>query len=250
MGMRRGDDEFFRNRPENRAVLKERRHWLAHEPERYAGCKPEGKAALAEVMAFARAANPGIAADSLVGLGECWEPDFLLLRQNEAGEFRLVAGCVCFPSHWALEEKVGHSLAAIHAPVPTLNAMLGPKIDSFLANLRAGQVWERWNWSLAATPELNDHPARGNARLGAEATLDACWFRAEHQAFRLLPETRSVLFAIRIAIVPVTEIAADRAVAARLAGALLSMPPEIAAYKGLVEARERIAEQVAHAAPA
>ena len=241
MGLRRSGDEFFQNRPENRAVLEERRHWLAREPERYAACEPEGEVALAEAMAFARAMNPGIAADSLVALGESWEPDFLLLRQNEDGEFRLVAGCVCFPSHWALREKIGLPLAAIHAPVPALNATLGAKIDAFLANLRAGQVWERWNWGLAATPELNDHPARGNARLGAAATLDACWFRAEHQAFRLLPETRCILFSIRIEIVPAGEIAKDGALAARLAGALLSMPPEIAAYKGVAAARLRIA---------
>ncbi len=250
MGLRRGDDAFFLNNAENRAVLDERSQWLAREPERYAACEPDGSAALAELLAFVHAMNPGIAADSLVALGETWEPDFLLLRQNEAGEFRLVAGCVCFPSHWALREKIGLPLAAIHAPVPTLNATLGAKIDAFLARLRAGEPWERWNWGLAATPELNDHPGRGNARLGADATLDACWFRAEHQAFRLLPKTGTVLFAIRIEIVPLSEIAADRALAARLAEALLSMPPEIAAYKGVAAARARIAELVAHAAPA
>ena len=242
MGLRRGDDAFFQNNAESRAVLAERRRWFAREPERYAACEPDGSAALAEWLAFVHAMNPGIAADSLVALGETWEPDFLLLRQDEAGEFRLVAGCVCFPSHWALREKIGHPLAAIHAPVPTLNATLGAKIDSFLTRLRVGETWERWNWGLAATAELNDHPARGNARLGAAATLDACWFRAEHQAFRLLPETGSVLFAIRIEIVPLIEIAADRALALRLAGALLSMSPEIAAYKGVAAARERIAE--------
>ncbi len=242
MGLRRGDDAFFQNHPENGALLDERRRWLAHEPERYAACEPTGDAALAELTTFVRAMNSGIAADSLVALGENWEPDFLLLRQNEAGEFQLVAGCVCFPSHWALREKIGHPLAAIHAPVPTLNAALGAKIDSFLARLRAGETWERWNWGLAATLELNDHPARGNVRLGAAATLDACWFRAEHQAFRLLPETGSVLFAIRIEIVPLSEIATDHALASRLAGALLSMSPEIAVYKGVAVARERIAE--------
>ena len=243
MGMRRGGDEFFQNRAGN-AVLDERRRWLALDPERYAACEPEGEAVLAEAMTFARAMNPGIAADSLLTLGKSWEPDFLLLRPNEAGEFRLVAGCVCFPSHWALWEKMGHPLAAIHAPVPTLNSTLGAKIDSFLANLRAETVWERWNWGLAATPELNDHPARGNARRGADATLEACWFRAEHQAFRLLPETRSILFAIRIEMVPLTEIAADRALAARLGAALLSMTPEIASYKGVAGARQRIAEML------
>lgn len=237
MGMRRGGDEFFQNRPENRAVLDERRRWLAREPEHYAACGPAGDALLAETMSFARAMNPRIAADSLLSLGAAWEPDFLLLRANGAGQFRLVAGCVCFPSHWALREKLGHPLAAIHAPVPTLNATLGAKIDTFLAGLRADAVWERWNWGLAATPERNDHPARGLARLTAAATPDACWFRAERQAFRLLPETRGILFAIRIELVPLTELAGDAELAARLAEALRSMPAEIAAYKGVAAAR-------------
>ena len=240
LGLRRGDDAFFCNRPENRALLDERRRWFADEPERYAA----GDVPLAELLAFARMMNPGLTADSLRTLGESWEPDFLLLRPDEAGEFRLVAGCVCFPSHWALREKIGLPLAAIHAPVPTLNSTLGAKIDSFLANLRADTTWERWNWGLAATPELNDHPGRGLARLTAAATLDACWFRSEHQAFRPLPETRGILFAIRIDLIPLAEIAADRTLASHLADALLSMPPEIAAYKGLATARHTIAAQL------
>ena len=237
MGMRRGTDAFFQNDPGNCAVLEERRGWLAREPDLYAACEPAGRPALAEALAFARAVNPGIAADSLLSLGAAWEPDFLLLRRNDAGEFRLVVGCVCFPSHWALREKMGQPLAAIHAPVPTLNATLGAKIAAFLANLREGTVWERWNWGLAATAELNDHPARRLPRLTAAATPGSCWFRSEHQAFRLLPETGAVLFAIRIGLTPLTEIAAHPPLALRLAGALRSMPEEIAAYKGVATAR-------------
>ena len=237
MGMRRGGDEYFQNLPGNDAVLEERRRWFALEPGIYAACEREGVAAVAEAMTFARSLNSGLAADSLLSLGANWEPDFLLLRQNDGGEFRLFAGCVCFPSHWALRDKIGHPLAAIHAPVPTLNSSLGARIDAFLANLRADTVWERWNWGLAPSAELNDHPARGLPRLTAATTLDACWFRAEHQAFRLLPETRTILFAIRIELVPLREIAADCALATRIAGALRSMPAEIAAYKGLATAR-------------
>ena len=244
LGLRRGGDVFFRNRPENRALLAERRRWLAEEPERYAACEPEGGLPLAELLAFARKMNPGLAADSARTLGESWAPDFLLLRQDDAGVFRLVAGCVCFPSHWTLRGKLGHPLAAIHTPVPTLNSALGAKIDSFLANLRADTVWERWNWGLAATPELNDHPARGLPRLTADTAPGACWFRAEHQAFRLLPETRSILFAIRIAHVPLPDIAAEPVLAARLAESLDSMPPEIAAYKGLASARHAISAEL------
>ena len=242
MGMRRGDDSYFQNRPGDRGVLEERRRWFAESPELYAACEASGEAALLEVMMFARSANPGLAADSLLSLGANWEPDFLLLRPNATGEFQLVAGCVCFPSHWALREKMGHSLAAIHAPVPTLNSTLGAKIDAFLASLRADTVWERWNWGLAPSAELNDHPARRLSRLTAAPAPDTCWFRAEHQAFRLLPETRTILFAIRIELVPLREIAADPALALRLANVLRSMPAEIAAYKGLATARLPLAD--------
>ena len=241
MGMRRGGDEYFQNRPGNDAVLAERRRWFTQEPEIYAACEPGAGAAVAEAITFARSMNPGLDADSLLSLGANWEPDFLLLRQNDGGEFRLVAGGVCFSSHWALREKMGHPLAAIHAPVPTLNSSLGAKIDTFLGNLRPDIAWERWNWGLAATAELNDHPARQLLRLTAATPLDACWFRAEHQAFRLLPETRTILFAIRIELVPLAELAADPALALRLAGALRSMPDEIAKYKGVAAARFPIA---------
>ena len=242
MGMRRGDDSYFQNRPGDRVVLEERRRWFAESPELYAACEASGEAALLEAMMFARSVNPGLAAGSLLSLGANWEPDFLLLRPNATGEFQLVAGCVCFPSHWALREKMGHPLAAIHAPVPTLNAALGAKIDAFLASLRADTVWERWNWGLAPSAELNDHPARRLPRLTAATSPDACWFRAEHQAFRLLPETRTILFAIRIELVPLREIAADPALALRLASVLRSMPAEIAAYKGLATARFPLAD--------
>jgi hypothetical protein len=241
MGLRRGGDGFFCNRSPD--LLAERRRWLRDDPGRYSAIEPAGREALDELVAFARAMNPCLAADSLVALGEGWEPDFLVLRRDgDAEPFRLVAGCVCFPSHWDLREKMGAPVAAIHAPVPTLNATLGASIDTFLASLKPGAVWERWNWGLAATAELNNHPSRQLARLGAEATLDACWFRAEHQAFRLLPATGSVLFAIRIEIVALRELAADPAIAARLANALRTMPAEIARYKGLADAGGRLAE--------
>jgi hypothetical protein len=244
MGLRRGDEEFFRNRPENAALLSERAHWLAIDPERHTAQDPEGAGAITETIDFARAVNPGLAADSLLILGREWEPDFLLLRPDAAGIFRLVAGCVCFPSHWVLREKMGNPVSAIHAPVPTLNATLGAKIDTFLAGLRADTLWERWNWGLAATCELNDHPQRGLARLNAETPLDSCWFRSEHQAFRRLPASGAILFAIRLELVPLTALAEDRALAQRLAEALRTMPEEVAVYKGLATARFSLADRL------
>ena len=78
------------------------------------------------------------------------EPDILfLVPSDESGEFRLVAGCVCFPSSWRLAEKLGKPLTAIHGPVPGLNEQLGAPITQFLRRLEPGIAWRRENWASA-----------------------------------------------------------------------------------------------------
>jgi hypothetical protein len=79
MGLRRGDEEFFRNRPENTALLAERAHWLATDPDRHTASEPNGETALTELLDYVRDVNPDLAADTLLALGRAWEPDFLLL---------------------------------------------------------------------------------------------------------------------------------------------------------------------------
>ena len=238
MNLRRGSDAFFHPTAAHTALLAERRHWLAAYPAHYIGQEPGTADLLAETIAFARALQPDLTADSLQALGENWEPDFLLLRPDPTGVFRLVAGCVCFPSHWALEEKIGQPLTAIHAPVPTLNTSLGAKIDTFLARLRPGEIWERSNWGLAATAELNNHPTRPLPRLTATTPSDAIWLRLEHQAFRTLPTSGCLLFAIRLEIIPLLALPAETRTA--LTATLRTMSPEIAAYKGLTALLPRV----------
>ena len=75
------------------------------------------------------------------------------------------ARAVCFPSSWRPEEKNGLPVHAIHSPVPTLNKNLGARIDKFLANLEPGKAWERSNWGLSRSAELNQHPTRDIPRL-------------------------------------------------------------------------------------
>ena len=52
------------------------------------------------------------------------EESILLLAPDAAGEFRLQAGAVVFPSSWALEEKLGRTMDEIHGIVPGLNPAL------------------------------------------------------------------------------------------------------------------------------
>jgi hypothetical protein len=243
MGLRRGNLSFFANSDSD--LLVERTRWLEADPTRYAAAEPGAEPLLAEALSFATAANPGLeAASYATALGRHWEPDFLLLSPDDSGTLILRAGCLCFPSHWDLREKLGRPLAAIHEPVPTLNAALARQIDTFLAALKPGAIWERWNWGFAATPKRNNHPALKLPRITADTSLDLLWLRSEHQAFVRLPQTGAILFGIRIHLQPLAELMREPGTSARLADLLATMPDEIARYKGIGEARESLVERL------
>lgn len=244
MGMRRGSPaEFFQPTAQHDAIVAERQRWLRSEPEKYSALLPEGVAPLEECLSLARAwgtISSNAACGGCVQLGETWEPDFLMLKPDAAGKFQLVGGCLCFPSSWSLAEKIGRPLEFIHGPVPGLNAQLGRSIDSFLSRLTPGVAWLRHNWGLSRSPELNQHPSRALPRLDDSVSLAEVWLRVEQQALVALPQSRGVLFGIRVTSHALAEVKRDVTATERLARALRTMPEPMAAYKGIAPARARI----------
>lgn len=238
--LKRGEArDFFLGHGPDETQLAERRHWLTSEPERYAALLAEGEPLLGEFAGWCRAW--GVKSASTVHeLGGRLEPDFLLLSPDADGRFRLRGGALCFPTGWALTEKLGLPIDAIHGVVPGLNSALGAAIDSFLAKLRPGAAFLRDNWGIAASSELNLHPSRGLAAPEAGTPLDRLWLRVEHQALAALPDSRGVLFGIRIALHRLDSVAAHRDVARRLGRSLATMPNELATYKRLEAIRSEL----------
>jgi hypothetical protein len=261
--LRRGEPpEFFQSRDPSGRIVAERARWLVTEPARYAALTPEGAPLLEEFSALCGGwgllhktgegaggvtddsppacspASPGLA--QMLALGSALEPDILLLSPDAAGQFRLRGGALCFPTGWALEEKLGHTLDFIHGVVPGLNAALASPIQQFLTRLKPGVAFYRDNWGLAATDELNLHPARGLPAPDLPTAPDRLWLRVEHQCLLALPRSGGVVFALRIALHRLDEVIGDRAAADGLRQALLSMPTEVAAYKRL----DRVSNQV------
>lgn len=246
MRFRRGNiREFFGHRPEDAAILDERQKWLDLNASACAGVVPTGETALEEAVELAgRLAIPIVQHrtpfETCVALGRVWAPDFLILRASENDQPELVAGCVCFPSSWSFEEKLGRPLDFIHEPVPTLNAQFANPVRQFLARIKPGISWERINWGLSRSPELNQHPQRRLPRLDASIELGEVWFRLEYQSLVALPRTNGILFGIRLVMEPLSRLQEDPALAKGLARALETMPDAVASYKGLLVARPRL----------
>ena len=245
MRFRRGDiREFFAN-TSSTDILAERRRWLDNNAAECAAVLPSGEPILDEVVEFARSLNIPVQGqttptDTCVALGRVWEPDLLFLRTAEDSQPELVGGCVCFPSSWSFEEKVGRPLDAIHTPVPTFNAQFASPVKQFLARMKPGISWERINWGLSRTPELNQHPNRRLPRLDASLDLKDVWFRIEYQSLVALPRTSGILFGIRLIIEPLTRLAQDPGFATGLSRALATIPESVATYKGLQSSRQRL----------
>jgi len=249
MRFRRGEIQaFYKNTSAHADIIAERRKWLAHEPQKYAGALPEAEPLLEEAVEIANSLrisvqSRGSPLATMLNLGEAWEPDLLLLRSPSSdAQPVLLAGCVCFPSSWALEEKIGQPLDAIHTPVPTLNAQFANPVQQFLARMKPGISWERINWGLSRSPELNQHPSRKLPRLDSNVSADEVWFRAEYQSLISLPKTGGVLFGIRLVIEPFTKLLKDREFVEGLGRAIQSMPENIASYKGIAPPRARLLE--------
>jgi hypothetical protein len=159
------------------------------------------------------------------------QEDLCVLQPGEGG-YRLVAGCVCFPSNWSLAEKLGQPVRAIHGPVPGFDPTLADPVDRFFERLDPGRLVMRFNWLVHDTPELHQVDRVPELTpISAEEAGERLWLRVERQVLRRLPRSGGVLFTIRTHVHPLGEAIATPKDAAALAAALRSMAPALWAYR-------------------
>ena len=162
----------------------------------------------------------------LLRAGRLVQDDLLLL--TPAGG--LDAAILCFPSRWRLADKIGRSLAAIHAPVPGYAPALGVRVDRLFAALAHGRAVLRHNWSVLDDPALFQ-PAAQRGRPFAGDPGRELVLRTERQTLTRLHT--HLLFTIRVHVAPLAAAIPDAAAAAALAAAVRGLPPGLRAYKGL-----------------
>lgn len=181
----------------------------------------------------------GVAALDLCG--RLVQEDLCLLQLRDGVPF-LTGGVLCFPSGWRLREKLGLPLAAVHGPVPIFPDRLARPVDRLIATLKSGKLVERVNWSALDSAALyrpgGHFRRRRNENVTAANAGETLFLRVERQTLRRLPRSAAVVFGIRTYVYTIGQIAADPAVAARLAAAVRGLPEELAAYKSVGVVRE------------
>ncbi|WP_218031050.1 heme-dependent oxidative N-demethylase family protein [Dictyobacter aurantiacus] len=187
--------------------------------------------------------RPGTLADlpllPLHWLGRQLQEDLLVLDGNMETGFPLVAGLLCFPNSWCLQEKLGQSFLAIHGPVPSFERQLGRSSLLLLQRLKAGRPVWRLNWAFRSTPRLDitpraaDEVQRSYTNLSEDTIGEQCWLRVERQTLTRLPEMGAILFTVHTYQTSVAEIVVDPVAARKMERVLTTTPPEMRAYKGI-----------------
>ncbi|HUR88762.1 MAG TPA: heme-dependent oxidative N-demethylase subunit alpha family protein [Ramlibacter sp.] len=178
-----------------------------------------------------------------------YEQDFAVL-DGESGALKWL--CVCVPSHWAPEEKIGLDFPAVHAPVAD-NKLLVSSASQLVKLATSGDCWERFVWTVTPSGRYDQHPKR-HLREPWPQVEDArqfaqkLWLRAERQTFFPVAGTRQSVFTIRVMLQPLVEAVEAPGAARKLHDALATMSDAVLAYKGLAPARDRLLAWLSHGA--
>jgi hypothetical protein len=214
-------------------------HLLAHFPEAY---RREDSAVriLAADRLVALSGEP-----ALLTASRLVQEDLLLMQRGEQG-WRLVAGSLCFPSTWVLAEKLGLAMEDIHGPVPGYAGKMAAMVARIFDNLKVEQPVARLNWSIYSDARLRYAQSKQDPLERfppGQSVSERAHIRVERQTLRRLPQSGDILFTVRVHVDPVAAFARDprgRELAQALHDQLASLSGAQLAYKGIVEARERL----------
>lgn len=170
--------------------------------------------------------------DALDALACQVQEDFAVISTDSAGHW-LSAIHLCFPNHWAAEDKIGRGFAAIHEPVAGIEPVKRQADSLVRLMVAAEHGMVRFAWGVTRDDRLNHHPHDPPEQ--PDGPFDflepRAFLRVERQTVWGFPRVGAALFTIRTYLTDCRDLTAEQQI--ELADAVDSMTPASLAYKGL-----------------
>lgn len=192
---------------------------------------------LGESVSFTYGDSNSLPFEPLDWVGRQIQEDLILLDNKSI----LVAGQLCFPSGWSLDEKFEKHFLELHAPLPALMKPMLQAADKLIERIPEGKPIARTNWGFRVSNQLDlssRHADRYREALHQTASLltkentgDKIFLRIERQTLSRLSESGSVLFTIHTYNNTVKNEAKDKGRAEAMLSFLKTVPDELLAYK-------------------
>ncbi|MDG1086977.1 MAG: DUF3445 domain-containing protein, partial [Acidimicrobiales bacterium] len=161
------------------------------------------------------------------------QEDLCLLRRLPTG-WHLDASCLCAPTRWHLQEKVGQHIAMVHGPVHGYDKRITTKVDQLFNRLTDRPVWRR-NWFLMTDTALfqPDRPEH-ETLIPAGQVLDDIYIRSERQTLRRVVDDW-IVFTIRVQQEPLRQLLTTEARRLRFVEWVANVSPNFGARRHLTD---------------
>ncbi|MVM29077.1 DUF3445 domain-containing protein [Spirosoma sp. HMF4905] len=174
-------------------------------------------------------------------VGRQVQEDLLILSAD--GTAALVAGQLCFPNGWCMDDKIGQTFLGIHRPAPTMVQPTMQAAHKLLEHIPAHRPIWRASWNFKITDQLdlstkysagyNNELAHLAPTLTSSTVGDQIFIRIERQTFSRLPRSGAILFGIHTYQNTLANEAADIDHAKKILGTLQTTPRDMLDYKAI-----------------
>ena len=140
----------------------------------------------------------------------------MLLMWRDDSHWRLVGGTLLFPNQWSLNDKLGKTVASVHAPVDGYDELLEARVDQFFDRLSAARpVWRR-NWFVHDDPTFFQPERMDKREVNDPLQVDQLYVRSEWQTLRRLAFSGLVVFTVKTQVASMSELRARPGVAEQM----------------------------------
>jgi hypothetical protein len=174
------------------------------------------------------------------------QSDIVVISRNEDGDNWMSAIHLCYPNHWAAEEKIGKDFATTHLPVAGIEK-INQRAKAIVNTMIERKPMVRFAWGLSTDTRLNHHPQPPSNVISEEwhgrdfdITNPKLFIRIERQVMWGLPEYNAAIFTIRTYFRDCRVIKKDAVLNDKLFSAIESMTPDSLIYKGLEKSKQDI----------